>query len=77
MSPSTPPNTTLARKAEEARQVRDGDPPSGAVKVKVTGGAVAVGGEVHESGATFTAPEEAVRDALARGLVEKAKAKAK
>lgn len=45
---------------------------------KVSGGqAIAYGGQTYEPGETFTAPEEAVREAVARGLllasVEKAK----
>ena len=44
---------------------------------KVTDGALTVGGEVHEPGAVFSAPEEVVAQALARGLVEPAHEPAK
>jgi hypothetical protein len=43
---------------------------AGNVKVK-TLVPVSVGGKAHAAGKTFTAPATAVRDALARGLVEK------
>ncbi len=62
-------NTPLAVSAEDARQARDGDPQAGTVKVTVGDAPVSVAGEVHKPGATFTAPEDAVRDAVARGLV--------
>jgi hypothetical protein len=45
---------------------------------KVTeAGALTAGGEVHEPGAVFSAPEEVVAQALARGLVEPAKSQPK
>lgn len=65
-------NTDLAVEAEQARQEVDGDTPAGSVKVKALS-PVSIAGKTHDTGATFTAPEDSVRDALARGLVEQAK----
>ena len=66
------PNPNTAEKAEQARRQRDGDPPSGTVRVRVARDtAVALGDEVHEAGSSFTAPVAAVENAIARGLVEK------
>ena len=45
--------------------------PGQAVEVKVGDQALNVAGEVHELGATFTAPYAALADVLARGLVER------
>ncbi len=64
-------NTELAEKAEAARQERDGESDAGTVRVKALS-PVSVAGKAHDSGASFSAPMAAVRDALARGLVEKA-----
>lgn len=65
-------NTELAVQAEAARQERDGEQGGDDVKVKVVS-PVSIAGTIHDAGATFTAPEPAVREALARGLVEHAK----
>lgn len=65
-------NTELALEANEARQQRDGEQPDAKVKVKVVS-PVSIAGDLHAAGATFTAPESAVEQALARGLVEKVK----
>ncbi len=65
------PNPNTPEKAEQARHERDGDPATGTVKVKVISEhPVSVGGKAHEPGATFTGPVDAVRDAVARGLLE-------
>lgn len=66
-------NTPLAHEAEMVRLARDGDQTIGAVNVRVEVGehAISVAGQTHEPGATFSAPQEAVRDALARGLVNR------
>lgn len=70
-------NTPLAQEAEAARRVRDGDPGSGIAQVKVGDQPVTLGGKLHDSGSTFSAPEDSVRDALARGLVERVERKGK
>ena len=77
-----PFNTELAVEAEQARQARDGavgvGEVGGVVKVEVVSEhPMSLAGQAHEPGATFQASEEAVRDALARGLVEKVEPKAK
>lgn len=60
------PNTPEA--AEGARQEREhGEPRK--VRVQVGDTAIAVGDKTHEPGATFTADEVAIGQALARGLV--------
>lgn len=67
-------NTPLAREAELVRLARDGDQTTENVTVtlKVKGEhAISVAGQTHGLGATFSAPQEAVRDALARGLVNR------
>lgn len=69
-------NTNLAVEAEYARQERDGEPEAQTVRVKAVE-AVSIAGKAHDAGATFTAPVEAVRDAIARGLVEPSQAPAK
>jgi len=46
-------------------------------KVTEAGALTVGGGEVHEPGAVFSAPEEVVAQALARGLVEPAHEPAK
>lgn len=70
-------NTDLAVDAEHARQARDGDLASGIVRVKAIAPVVLGDNKAHEPGATFQAPEAAVEQAIARGLVEKVEAKAK
>ncbi len=71
-------NTAHAQQAEQARRQRDERLPIGAAQVKVVSDhAITVAGKTHKSGATFVAPEETVRDALARGLVEKVEQRAK
>ena len=75
-------NTELAVEAEQARQARDGALGVGevgeVVKVEVVSEhPISVADAMYEPGATFQASEHAVRDALARGLVEKVEPKAK
>lgn len=60
-----------ARRAERARINRDGVPAGGTLHVKVIANyAIAIGGNIAQPGESFVAAERAVRDAVARGLLE-------
>lgn len=65
------PRANTAKAAEQARLERDGEPTGGSVHVRVIADtAIVVGENVCPPGETFVAAEPAVRDAIARGLLE-------